>query len=421
MLWIKYWTKVPFSILLFLFLGSEASNQKLSFSWKDSLKGTQPHLIFDKAKVIGQEESNLLYRYGRKPLISWRKPAEDIIIDYLKSLQTITVHTKSKGIQNKQQEQHRDIVLPCNHNFGRVTSQWMSLNQPLLQQFFNDNDNNYKAFDDHSKEEEINQRKTKRRIKNISKNGNRSMDQKMKVKNSYRYVYLSKEIGHGEKLYRTLVDHLLSWQIHEGSLDTKIYSLRMSRTNSPLLRPPFFSLFFLNRKQEKSLIMSMEKDPLVTLAKITPFGGWILNPCRVSYVKKNKPLFSPSRGIQTKRNIIVGQYSAIGYMTLKGHLLQGEEGIRVRLIRDKKRIFPILKHFPFCNEKSLASCKDQERQKKNDDESHCGDEIIMVHLLSVARGRNKIVNNLIFPLTKGLQHHFFTEQIKSLERVAKLA
>ena len=301
------------------------------------------------------------------PLLSWRKPREETILKYLQSLerekkQKINSVFPEKKLKKKlrlmdsgrqeEKEGEREgeegfSSISCNHNFSKLTLQYMNMNDSLmlsLENFLNSDKGNSDSNDGKYRNNENNMDKVLK--DNIMMKGKEDdMNGKFKVKNnrnSYRYVYLSRKVGNGEEVYKTLVNYLLSWQIHEGSLDTKIYTLmnksRGKTEKLPELHPcsDLESIQKTRKKFKFFFPTSQEKDALVTLAKVTPFGGWILNPCRVSYVEKNQLLINASPALRRRNaeSIVVGQYSAIGYITLKGHMLQGEEGIRVRFIRD---------------------------------------------------------------------------------------
>ena len=385
------------------------------------------------------------------PLLSWRKPREETILKYLQSLESekkqniksIFPEKKLKKLNflklrlkenGKQEEEEGFNSISCNHNFSKLTLQYMNINDSLmlsLENFLN-SDKSYSDGNDgkYSNNENNMDKMLKDNIMMKSKEDD--MNGKFKVKNnrnSYRYVYLSRKVGNGEEVYKTLVNYLLSWQIHEGSLDTKIYTLmnksRGKTEKLPELHPcsDLESIQKTRKKFKFFFPTSQEKDALVTLAKVTPFGGWILNPCRVSYVEKNKPLINASPALRRRNSesIVVGQYSAIGYITLKGHMLQGEEGIRVRFIRDNNNN----------NSKNNNNYKDiqqedthsvskdayYQHQYNKGKQQNANNGAVIVDLISVAKGRNPFVNWIVFPLVKGLQYHFFEEQIKSLQGV----
>jgi uncharacterized protein (UPF0548 family) len=67
---------------------------------------------------------------------------------------------------------------------------------------------------------------------------------------------------------------------------------------------------------------------------------WTLNPCRVCYIDRNTDDIMTKKNIDLKGNDakIVDQ---IGYSTVKGHLIAGEERFRVSLMNDDSVVFEI--------------------------------------------------------------------------------
>merc|ERR1712023_575597 len=112
----------------------------------------------------------------------------------------------------------------------------------------------------------------------------------------------------------------------------------------------------------------------------------------------------------------------MGYITLQGHMLQGEEGIRVRFIRDNNnnnnsKNNNNYKDIQQRDTHSVSKDAYYQHQYSKGKQQNANNGAVIVDLISVAKGRNPFVNWIVFPLVKGLQYHFFEEQIKSLQGV----
>lgn len=134
-----------------------------------------------------------------------------------------------------------------------------------------------------------------------------------------RLICFEVSLGQGRGTFFSAREQLLSWDMHRGSSRTSILRASPARHKMPQVG-----------------------EALATLASL-PFGGppmlWTMNPIRVSYVERRNPLIcrSPARFLGSGD----GCHAAVGYATLQGHLLAGEERMEVRWHADGQVTFRV--------------------------------------------------------------------------------
>ncbi|CAM9164775.1 unnamed protein product, partial [Discosporangium mesarthrocarpum] len=203
-------------------------------------------------------------------------------------------------------------------------------------------------------------------------------------------------LGEGRETYEAACGALLSWRMHEESTWSRIV---------------------LSRKKRTDLKVNM-----VTVAKACCGLVWSINPCVVLYERKHTKVMSDDSASPPPRSSTVhqqcwdqhqatqakrlwagsspktapkwaafppcggtpgrtGTQSAVAYTTLKGHLIQGEERMRVA-------------HFG----------------------GPQGDGPVWFEVYSVSRGSG-LVGGLLFPLLRPMQASFFREQADTVRRI----
>jgi uncharacterized protein (UPF0548 family) len=171
-------------------------------------------------------------------------------------------------------------------------------------------------------------------------------DTKHQLPDHMKLILLKADLGTGRSVYERAQVHLLNWNLHAGSQSAGIVTKPDAHG-----RPAY----------------------LATFAKT--FGGlaWCLNPCRVQYRLIDKPYQAAARAT------VSGLQTATAYCTLRGHLFEGEE--RVRVVWEKR-----------------------------------SNNAVWFEVLSVSRGHG-ILGKLIFPLMASTQLRFFQEQVDTMQRL----
>ncbi|CBN77437.1 conserved unknown protein [Ectocarpus siliculosus] len=206
-------------------------------------------------------------------------------------------------------------------------------------------------------------------------------------------------LGSGKETYARGREALLRWQMHEGSSWARIFLGQ---------RPPRPAL----------------QRNLVTIAKACAGLVWCINPCQVLYERNDVALrfIAPpgadanrslddgeARPVENTKRVMgggggalwagkrptsapswasflpgvkhKGRQSAVAYATKMGHLIQGEERMRV---------------LHFCGPG--------------------GDDSVWFEVYSVSRGAG-LVGGLVFPFVQSMQRRFFREQAETMKRV----
>eukprot|EP00953_Heterococcus_sp_UTEX-ZZ885_P020088 11230-Heterococcus_DN1.PRE.2 len=126
-------------------------------------------------------------------------------------------------------------------------------------------------------------------------------DTKRQLPDHMKVILLKADLGCGRSVYKCAKAHLLKWNLHAGSQTAGIMTKADTRG-----RPEY----------------------LATFAKTLGGLAWCVNPCRVQYRLLNKPYRAAARAT------VSGLQTATAYCTLRGHLFEGEE--RVRVVWEKR-------------------------------------------------------------------------------------
>jgi uncharacterized protein (UPF0548 family) len=161
-----------------------------------------------------------------------------------------------------------------------------------------------------------------------------------------KLILLQADLGAGRSVYECAKAYLHEWNLHAGSQTAGIMTKADARG-----RP----------------------ESLATFAKTLGGLAWCVNPCRVLYCLIDKPYRAAAQARVT------GLQTATAYCTLRGHLFEGEE--RVRVVWEKH-----------------------------------ANNAVWFEVLSVSRGHG-LIGKLIFPLMASTQMRFFQEQIDTMQRL----
>mmetsp|Transcript_34704 Transcript_34704/g.64245 ORF Transcript_34704/g.64245 Transcript_34704/m.64245 type:complete len:289 (-) Transcript_34704:168-1034(-) len=201
----------------------------------------------------------------------------------------------------------------------------------------------------------------------------------------WKRVELRRELGEGERVYDLAKTMLLEWKMHEGSAH-----------NGIVIMPT------IDEREGTNPI----RRELATLARTYLRFIWVLNPCRTGYHGVDEPLLDDNGNV-------IGISSYVSYATLRGHLLQGEERMRVGWIRGEQQSQEsnssaiISSSSNGSSSNSSSSCQ----------ETNSGNNTVFFDVVSISRGSG-VIGSLVFPLCARMQDRFFTEQVDTMQKKA---